>query len=31
MLVKSKNFLHFQIFNTRFEYFDELDQSVALD
>jgi len=31
MLVKSDNFLNFQIFNTRFEFFDELDQSEPLE
>jgi len=27
MLVKSNNFANFQIFNSRFEFFDELDYS----
>jgi len=29
--VKSDNFLNFQIFNTRFEFFDKLDKSEALE
>ena len=31
ILVESDNFLNFQIFNTRFEFFDKLDQSEALE
>jgi len=31
MLVKSDNILIAQIFNTRFEFFDELDSSEALE
>jgi len=27
MLVQGDNFLNFQFFNTRFDFFDELDQS----
>ena len=31
MLVKSGHILNFQIFNTRFEVFDKLDSSEALE
>jgi len=31
MLVKSDNFLNFQILNTLFEFFDELHNSEALE
>jgi len=31
MLVATDDFLNFQIFNTRYEFFDELDQSEALE
>jgi len=30
-LVESDNFLNFQIFNARFEFFDKLDLSEALE
>ena len=31
MLVKSNDFINFQIFSTRFEFFHELDKSEVLE